>query len=834
MSPPPQQIETLYEISVSIEPRETLKQTVVQALHAYIDQLDCDVGAVFRTVPVDDGVEVSTVCSVPPTFESSDLLCTARDRLDELFRSELGSTPRFLLGHDYQVSSSRDAIPEVTDDSDETDVLATALPIAEQAGELGGYYLMNLPGFGVIVLGADNGTIESQTIAAVQPLNAKLARACQVNETTHKLKEKAERLEAVFDAIPEPVVNVVIDDGTERIRRANEAFKTTFIRDERSLRGEDLNELIVPEDASPDTEGLITKLNAEKPLTEELERQTTAGTGHFLFNAVPVGKDEPVEYFGVYTDITDQKHQEQTLEELYTAAEDILTENSRQQVCEQTVDVTKSVLEYPDVSIHLYNRDSEALEPVAYRQTASENPTKPPAYTEKQTPFWQAYERDTVITIDDTSEFNGPAPGDEAATERMLVLPIGAHGILVVSASERNEFPDDTVRLFRLLRRLVTIALDRTVTTEGLVTAQQAIRETLHATTHEEMVDVFLRKTRDLLDLSAAGIWKHQPARQRLEPVDQTEQADELIGEQPVFAEGDSIAWESFSEQSTSIISNVADQDNVHNPETPLKGEIYVPIGDFGIFVAGSTRKDSFTQLEAEIFEVLMTNLEIIAELIDNRQDNNLLDQVIARILRHNVRNDLTPINGYANTIVEEGEGEVETYAETILEKAEELEQTTEHAREMRDIVKNRDRKTEISLGTQVRAAAIAVDEEFPEGELCSHIKESSEVKAHPQLGTAIQHLLRNGFEHNDSDTPKVAITVEQRSTGPTIEISDNGPGIGREELAILETNGESVLEHGSGVGLWIVDRIIEYSEALIEFDPVDGTTVTMNFEPNY
>jgi signal transduction histidine kinase len=143
-----------------------------------------------------------------------------------------------------------------------------------------------------------------------------------------------------------------------------------------------------------------------------------------------------------------------------------------------------------------------------------------------------------------------------------------------------------------------------------------------------------------------------------------------------------------------------------------------VPVGDFGVLIAASTRAGSFTRLDAEILEGLAANLEVLASVIETREDTRLLDQVIARVLRHNVRNQLTPIKGYADMIGEESDGRIQTYAERIAESGDELEKTAEHAREMRSIVRNRNRMTTLSLGAEVREAAATVGAEFPEGDL--------------------------------------------------------------------------------------------------------------------
>jgi PAS domain S-box-containing protein len=829
MSSRQQRIQTLYEISLAIRSRETLEKTADRALAAYLQKLNCSVGAVFRVTGTVDGTELSLVASIPSRPERNELFRRASNRLADLVRT---SETRSVSPQEGSSVHPMEGTVETARENSVQYAFEEPLPVAERVDDIGQYHLMELPEFGVILLGKRGGTVDSRTVSSLTPLNEKLAQACQSNLTERQLREQRNRFEAVFAAIPEPVVNVVVEDGTKQILRANEAFEETFAGDEEPIRGCDLDEVLVPDGQSPETEALVKAVDRGKPFENELQRETVTGHRHFLFSGVPVTASEKTEYFGVYIDITEQKEREETLEELYEATQDLLGKQSRQQVCTHAVETIESVLGYSAVGLHLYQRDSEALEPIAVSEQVHEKMDGGPAgYTDRDTIVWRAYEGRQPIRIDDTHQFDGKLPSEGTPTRSAVILPVGIHGVLITSAYEPNAFDGRDVYFLRLLSQLIEVALDRTVYEEGLTAVQRATRDILHADTHEEMAERVLEEIPDVLDLPVAGIWKHQPTSQQLQPVYHTEQAAELLGDQPAFSKDNSVAWKTFTEGTTSVISDVSEVDEAHNPETPIEGEINVPIGDFGMLTAGSTYKDSFTNLDAEILEILATNLEAIAEVIDTRQDVDLLDQVIARILRHNVRNKLTPILGYASTIAAEAEAPISEYAQSIVDHCEKLEQTATHAREMREVVQNRGEISTVSLGTTVRTAATSVDKEFPDGQLVSHIAETPDVTAHPELGTAIRHLIQNGFEHNNSDTPSVEVVVEQRPDGPTVEVTDNGPGIDTYELEILDKHGESALEHGSGVGLWIVDRITKYSKALLEFETADtGTKAKITF----
>lgn len=102
-------------------------------------------------------------------------------------------------------------------------------------------------------------------------------------------------------------------------------------------------------------------------------------------------------------------------------------------------------------------------------------------------------------------------------------------------------------------------------------------------------------------------------------------------------------------------------------------------------------------------------------------------------------------------------------------------------------------------------------------------------VETDPWLESAVDILLENALEHNDGPEPSIEVRITCATDYATIAIADDGPGIPDSELAVLEHGEETQLEHGSGIGLWIVHWIVDRSDASIAFDTgPDGTAVTI------
>jgi signal transduction histidine kinase len=84
-------------------------------------------------------------------------------------------------------------------------------------------------------------------------------------------------------------------------------------------------------------------------------------------------------------------------------------------------------------------------------------------------------------------------------------------------------------------------------------------------------------------------------------------------------------------------------------------------------------------------------------------------------------------------------------------------------------------------------------------------------------LGMAIDELLENAIEHNDTADPTVRITVDAGSGSNasgdqfvTLEIADDGPGLPEMERQVFEAGSETPLQHSSGLGLWLARWVVE------------------------
>ena len=213
---------------------------------------------------------------------------------------------------------------------------------------------------------------------------------------------------------------------------------------------------------------------------------------------------------------------------------------------------------------------------------------------------------------------------------------------------------------------------------------------------------------------------------------------------------------------------------------------------------------------------------------------------VTYRVLRHNLRNELTIIEGHtemARGATGSASTDVTAHLDVVGERLQELDDICEKATELSKITPQ---STRHPLDASVHLAAVAerVQERYPAADIEVSTPEAAPVLAHPRLPTALEELLENAAEHNERDRLAVTARIDP-ATGPDgatrIEIADTGSTIPAMEVENLRQPAEGPVSHGQGLGLWVVLTVVEQSEGRLRFreNAPSGTVVAIELEPS-
>lgn len=295
---------------------------------------------------------------------------------------------------------------------------------------------------------------------------------------------------------------------------------------------------------------------------------------------------------------------------------------------------------------------------------------------------------------------------------------------------------------------------------------------------------------------------------------------DELIGE-PISMLAPS---EEKLDEATEYFGEVASGESIQVRDLPLATRsdrtVYVDARMVPIYDPSVDRE---TRTPDDIVAI-----QAMGRDVSQRRQREGLISVMNRVLRHNVRNELTVINGRAEMLAAEVDGDAESNVDVILQAADRLLDITESARE---IEANRELSPEleaIDVVPIVNDSIAQLGERYPEASVTTEIPETAVAETRPQIETALWELLENAAEHTGPQ-PTVDITVTTSDERIVVVIADEGPGLPEDERQVLVEGKEEPLVHGQGLGLYLAYWIVTNLDGEIEVtEAQSGTAVTI------
>lgn len=205
--------------------------------------------------------------------------------------------------------------------------------------------------------------------------------------------------------------------------------------------------------------------------------------------------------------------------------------------------------------------------------------------------------------------------------------------------------------------------------------------------------------------------------------------------------------------------------------------------------------------------------------------------EFLNRLLRHDIRNDVSVIKGYAELLADQGdEG-----TEHILERTEHIVELTELASEVTGAMEA-DASEAIDLGALLEEPIRQARSSYPEAtfEVEGSLPRGVRVVGSPILRSAFENLLRNAVQHSDKPSPTVRVSTSVDDDSVTVRVADDGPGIHESVREKLFQPGEKARDSsGMGLGLYLVETLVTAVDgevAVSENDP-EGTVFEVHLQ---
>jgi signal transduction histidine kinase len=277
----------------------------------------------------------------------------------------------------------------------------------------------------------------------------------------------------------------------------------------------------------------------------------------------------------------------------------------------------------------------------------------------------------------------------------------------------------------------------------------------------------------------------------------------------PVLRAGESLAWRTYESGEEIVADDIRDYEGLYNPDTGIRSEMILPLGDHGVFMSGSRRPGAFDESLVTVAKVLAANVESALDRADReqqlrdreaefRRQSERLGE-FASVVSHDLRNPLGVAQGHLELLKSEFDSPHFEAVENAHER-------------MRTLIEDL-----LTLARQGQAVGETepVDFRFLVSQAWTAV-EGGTLDAPDDLGTLdcdddrVRELLVNLFSNAvDHVGPDVTVSVGRLDDGG-FYVADDGPGIDPDRRETVFERGETTNEEGTGFGLAIVRSIAQ------------------------
>jgi len=202
--------------------------------------------------------------------------------------------------------------------------------------------------------------------------------------------------------------------------------------------------------------------------------------------------------------------------------------------------------------------------------------------------------------------------------------------------------------------------------------------------------------------------------------------------------------------------------------------------------------------------------------------------EALNRVVRHDIRNDMAVVLGWAETLRDHVDEDGEAALERVIQSSENVVDLTNSARDfVESLAGNRTAELKpINIRDQINAELTTVQEAHSDAnfEIVGELPQVT-VQANEMLSSVFRNLLGNAVRHNDKQTPEITITGCLDSDTVQIRVADNGPGIPDDQKEQIFGKGEKGIDSpGSGIGLYLVHTLMNQFDGAVWVEDNDPT----------
>lgn len=233
-----------------------------------------------------------------------------------------------------------------------------------------------------------------------------------------------------------------------------------------------------------------------------------------------------------------------------------------------------------------------------------------------------------------------------------------------------------------------------------------------------------------------------------------------------------------------------------------------------------------FTDAEGETY--VDGAVKDVTEFQEHRQgleEQNERLQLLNRIVRHDIRNDMQLVQGMSDLLDDVEKGDT-PHLETIRSRTEHVIELTDLMGELMDalVTESGSEREPTNLSFVLEREIRAARSSYPEATIRTRGNVPLvEVLANDMLRSVFRNLLTNAVRHHDGDEPTVEVSAELEDDWVLVKVADDGPGIDPERRDVIFGKGEKGVDsEGTGLGLYLVYTLVDHYGGSVWIDDND------------
>ncbi|MFO8114324.1 MAG: GAF domain-containing protein [Halorubrum sp.] len=357
----------------------------------------------------------------------------------------------------------------------------------------------------------------------------------------------------------------------------------------------------------------------------------------------------------------------------------------------------------------------------------------------------------------------------------------------------------------------------RTRTLEAL---HEATQDLLKTTGREVAARAAVEYVEEVLGHPIAAVWLYDEDRNVLDPLVWTDAADRVVGDHPVFsADEPSISWQVFESGEPEYVADTRTDPDRHNPDSPIRSELVLPLGRYGIINVGATEPEAFADSDLAAARIWAATVTMVFVRIERERQLRTREEEIARerdrleefasLVSHDLRNPLNVAAGNLELARRrlDADGEAPPELDAVARSLDRMEALVEDMLALAKGGTAIDETEAVSLSALAEECWASVDTADAEltvaGDLAFRADRS-------RLQQALENLFANAVTHGGPDVRIEVGALADAAGGAGFYVADDGPGIPDDVRDEAFRAGVSTDPDGTGFGLKTVSEVAD------------------------